>query len=249
MSLSGKVALVTGASRGIGKAIAIALAEHGAKVYGTATSEKGVETFEQAMKKAGFNGVGKILNICDADQIDAVVAEIKSENENNRIDILVNNAAVTADNLFIRMKDDEWHKVIETNLNSVFKLTKACTRDMMKARWGRVINISSIVGVTGNAGQPNYSAAKAGIIGFSKSVAQELASRGVTVNCVAPGFIDTDMTRALNEKQHEAIMRAIPMKRMGEPEEIASAVAFLASQAAAYITGQTLHVNGGMLMI
>lgn len=249
MALSGKVALVTGGSRGIGKAIAISLAEQGAFVFATATSDDGAKKIDAMFAELSLQGKGVVLNICDPEKIKAVVDEVKQASENKRIDILVNNAAITRDNLFIRMKDDEWQDVIDTNLNSVFKLTKACIRDMLKARWGRIINISSIVGVTGNAGQPNYAASKAGIIGFTKSVALELASRGITANCVAPGFIDTDMTKALNEKQQTAILANIPAKRMGEPEEIASVVAFLASPSAAYITGQTIHVNGGMLTI
>lgn len=249
MSLSGKVALVTGGSRGIGKAIAISLAEQGAHVFATATSEQGVVKINTMFKELSLQGQGIALNICEDESIMQAVESVKAASEHGRIDILVNNAAITSDNLFLRMKDEEWQKVIDTNLNSVFKLTKACIKEMLKARWGRIINISSIVGVTGNAGQPNYAASKAGIIGFTKSVAQELASRGITANCVAPGFIDTDMTRVLNEKQQQAILASIPAKRMGEPEEIASTVAFLASPSAAYITGQTLHVNGGMLTI
>jgi 3-oxoacyl-[acyl-carrier protein] reductase len=246
MSLQGKTALVTGASRGIGKAIAIALAEHGAHVFATATTEKGAQSISAYLKEKSLNGEGLVLNINDKENIDEVIKAIKSKQ--GPVDILVNNAAITKDNLFIRMKDDEWNDVIDTNLNSVYYLTKACIRDMMKSRWGRIINISSVVAVSGNMGQPNYVAAKAGVIGLTKCIASEVASRNITVNAVAPGFIDTDMTRALDEKHREAILTAIPSKRVGQPEEVASVVSFLASPAAAYITGQTLHVNGGMLM-
>ena len=248
MPLSGKTAIVTGASRGIGRAIAVALAEQGAQVFGSATSEAGAENFTAHLRELGLNGEGFVLNICD-DDLASPIEAMKAKTADKRIDILVNNAAITRDNLFLRMKEDEWQSVIDTNLNSVFKLTKAVTRDMLKARWGRIINISSIVGVTGNAGQPNYAAAKAGVIGLTKSIAQELASRGITANCVAPGFINTDMTRALTDAQRESILAAIPAKRIGELEEIASLVAYLASPLAAYITGQTIHVNGGMLTV
>ncbi|OGT31393.1 MAG: 3-oxoacyl-ACP reductase [Gammaproteobacteria bacterium RIFCSPHIGHO2_12_FULL_35_23] len=246
MSLQGKNALVTGASRGIGKAIAIALAEHGATVYGTATSSEGAESIAQYFTKNGLKGFGKVLNLNNPDKMPHLLEEIKTNS--GEISILINNAAVTRDNLLLRMKEDEWDEVININLSSTFKLTKLCLRDMLKARWGRIINISSVVGVSGNPGQANYAAAKAGIIGFTKSLAQEVASRNITANVVAPGFIDTDMTKALNEKQVEAILNHIPMARIGEPQEVASCVAFLASPMAGYITGQTLHVNGGMLM-
>jgi len=246
MSLQGKVALVTGASRGIGRAIAIALAEHGAIVYGTATSQQGAEAISQTFSEKNLKGYGKQLNLNEVENFPKVLDKIKQAHA--PVDILINNAAINRDNLLLRMKDNEWEEVINVNLNGVFKLTKLCIRDMVKARWGRVISISSIVGVSGNAGQANYAAAKAGVIGFTKSLAQELASRNITANVIAPGFIDTDMTKALNEKQTEAILKYIPMQRVGEPEEIAAAVAFLASPLAAYITGQTLHINGGMLM-
>jgi 3-oxoacyl-[acyl-carrier protein] reductase len=249
MSLSGKVALVTGASRGIGRAVALALAAHGATVYGTGTSEQSARSITTYMEDEKLSGFGKVLDICDTDGIQSLVEEIKQETPHQRIDILVNNAAVTRDNLFLRMKQEQWRSVIDTNLNAMFSLSKACIKEMLKARWGRIINITSVVAVAGNAGQANYSAAKAGMIGFSKSVALELASRAITINCVAPGFIDTDMTSALNDKQRETILNAIPAKRIGEPEEVAAVVAFLASPAASYITGQTLHVNGGMLMV
>jgi len=249
MSLTGKTALVTGASRGIGHAVAVALAEMGATVFGTATSEAGAQTITEKFQSLSLSGEGVVLDICDKEALLQTVETVKAKSSDKRIDILVNNAAITRDNLFLRMKDDEWEAVIDTNLNSTYQLTKACIKEMMKARWGRIINISSIVGVTGNAGQPNYAAAKAGVIGLTKSIAQELASRGITANCVAPGFIDTDMTKALNDKQREAIMQNIPMRRIGEPEEIAGLVAFLASPQASYITGQTIHVNGGMLML
>lgn len=248
MSLSGKVALVTGASRGIGRAIAIALAEQGAKVFGSSTTQEGSDKISAHFKSLSLHGEGCVLTI-GSDHIGAAIEAIKSRTSEGRIDILVNNAAITRDNLFLRMKDEEWSSVIDVNLNAVYEITKAVVRDMMKARFGRIINISSVVGVTGNAGQPNYAAAKAGVIGLTKSIAQELASRGITANCVAPGFIDTDMTRALTEKQREAILNAIPAKRIGEPEEVAALVAFLASPMAAYITGQTIHVNGGLLTV
>jgi 3-oxoacyl-[acyl-carrier protein] reductase len=247
MSLAGKVAVVTGASRGIGKAIAEALAEHGATVIGTATSESGAKAISDYLADKQLSGVGRVLNLSQPDSFSDFLAAVKSEF--GAIGILINNAAINRDTLLLRMKDDQWDEVINVNLSGTFKLTKLCLKDMMKARWGRVINISSVVGVTGNAGQANYAAAKAGVIGFSKSLAQELATRGVTSNVVAPGFIDTDMTRALTDDQQKMILDHIPMKRVGEPEEIAACVAFLASPAAGYITGQTIHINGGMLMV
>jgi len=246
MSLQGKIALVTGASRGIGCAIAIALAEHGATVYGTATSAEGAEKVSAYFAEKGLNGHGKMLNVNDVSAVMTLLEEIKSAGE--AVSILVNNAAVTHDNLLLRMKDEEWNNVINTNLNAVFHVSKACLRDMLKARWGRIINISSVVGVSGNAGQANYAAAKAGMIAFTKSLAQEVASRNITANVIAPGFIDTDMTQSLTEEQKATILNVIPMGRIGEPEEIASCVTFLASAKAAYITGQTIHINGGMLM-
>lgn len=247
MSIHGKVALVTGATRGLGRAIAISLAEHGVTVYGTATSEAGAEQINQYFRDKGLNGYGRVLNVNDYTQFTDFLAAIKQDA--GVVEILVNNAAVTRDNLLLRMKEDEWQDVIDTNLNAVFHLTKACLRDMLKLRWGRIINIASVVGVLGNAGQANYAAAKAGLIGFTKSLAQEVASRNITANVIAPGFFDTDMTRALTDEQRAAILTTVPMGRMGEPEEIGACVSFLASQAAAYITGQTLHINGGMLMI
>ena len=246
MNLEGAVALVTGASRGIGRAIAEALGKQGAVVIGTATSESGAEAISGWMKEAGMSGAGRVLNVSDADSINDLIAGISKEF--GPVTVLVNNAGITRDNLMMRMKDDEWEDVINTNLSSVYRTSKACLRGMIKAKGGRIINIASVVGVSGNAGQANYSAAKAGIIGFSKSLAQEVGSRGITVNTIAPGFIDTDMTRALPEAQREALMAGIPLKRLGGAEEIASAVAFLASPGAAYITGETLHVNGGMYM-
>lgn len=238
--LQGKVALVTGASRGIGRAIAVELAKNGARVIGTATSEQGA----QAISGGGLNG--RVLDVRDAAQCDALIAAVQKEF--GEIAILVNNAAVTRDNLALRMKDADWDEVMETNLKPVFRLSRAVMRGMMKARWGRIINITSVVGAAGNPGQANYAAAKAGVVGMAKSLARELGSRNITVNCVAPGFIDTDMTRALSEEQRTALLTQIPLGRLGQPEDVASAVAFLASPAAAYVTGTVLHVNGGMYM-
>lgn len=246
MPLDNKIALVTGASRGIGQAIALALGKAGALVIGTATSPEGVQKMTDSFKQENIKGQGITLNVIDQESINAAFEQIK--NNYGMPHILVNNAAVTQDNLLLRMKDDEWENVLDTNLTSLFKLTKACLRDMLKARWGRIINIGSVVGSTGNAGQVNYSSAKAGLIGFTKSLAQEVGSRAITVNAIAPGFIDTDMTRSLPEEQRNTLLSHIPMQRLGLPEEIASAVVFLASDAAGYITGQTLHVNGGMYM-
>lgn len=239
-----KVALVTGASRGIGKAIAELLASQGAKVIGTATSDKGAAAISDYL---GSNGKGLALDVTDSDSLQQVIKDI--EKEYGSIDILVNNAGITRDNLMMRMKDDEWDAVLNTNLSAVFKVCKAVVRGMMKRRSGRIINISSVVGTTGNPGQVNYCAAKAGLVGFSKAMAKEVAARGITVNCVAPGFIDTDMTKSLNDEQKHAIFDNIPASRLGEPAEIAAAVAFLASEGAAYITGETIHVNGGMAMV
>lgn len=244
MNLEGKVALVTGASRGIGKAIAELLVTRGAKVIGTATSESGAEAISAYL---GDNGKGLALNVTDVESIEAVLKTITDEF--GGVDILVNNAGITRDNLLMRMKDDEWTDIIDTNLTSIFRLSKAVLRGMMKKRHGRIINVGSVVGTMGNAGQTNYAAAKAGVIGFTKSMAREVASRGVTVNTVAPGFIETDMTKALNDEQRAATLAQVPAGRLGDPREIASAVAFLASPEAAYITGETLHVNGGMYMV
>lgn len=244
MSFEGKIVLVTGASRGIGRAIAETFVARGAKVIGTATSESGAEAISGYL---GANGKGFMLNVVDAQSIDSVLASIRAEF--GEIDILVNNAGITRDNLLMRMKDDDWEDILDTNLTSVFRLSKAVMRAMMKKRFGRIITIGSVVGTMGNAGQANYAAAKAGLIGFSKSLAREVASRGITVNVVAPGFIETDMTRALTDDQRAGILSSVPANRLGDAKEIASAVAFLASDEAGYITGETLHVNGGMYMI
>jgi 3-oxoacyl-[acyl-carrier protein] reductase len=246
MSLEGKVALVTGATRGIGRAIALSLGEQGATVIGTATSDNGAQTISDFLKEAGISGQGMVLNVTDADAIETAVSAIEAEF--GAPDILVNNAGITRDNLLLRMKDAEWDDIINTNLTPVFKLSKRCLRAMTKARWGRIITITSVVGVMGNAGQANYAAAKAGVIGFSKSLAREVGARGITVNTVAPGFIDTDMTNSLPEAHKTALLEQVPVKRLGEPEEIAAAVSYLASPNAAYVTGETLHVNGGMYM-
>nr|WP_152593392.1 3-oxoacyl-ACP reductase FabG [Vibrio navarrensis] len=244
LSLSGKLALVTGASRGIGRAIAETLVERGATVIGTATSESGAAAISEYL---GENGKGFALNVTQAESIEATLKAINDEF--GAIDILINNAGITRDNLLMRMKDDEWSDIMDTNLTSIFRLSKAVMRGMMKKRDGRIINVGSVVGTMGNAGQANYAAAKAGVIGFTKSLAREVASRGVTVNTVAPGFIETDMTRALNDEQRAVTLANVPAGRLGDPREIAEAVVFLASPAAAYITGETLHVNGGMYMV
>jgi 3-oxoacyl-[acyl-carrier protein] reductase len=241
-----KIALVTGASRGIGNGIALALGREGAIVIGTATTPEGADKISQLFKEANIRGQGMVLNVTAPTAIEALIAAIKQQY--GVITILVNNAAITKDNLFLRMKEDEWAQVIDTNLNSVYRVTKACMRDMLKARWGRIINIGSVVGSTGNPGQANYVAAKAGVVGLGKALALEVGSRDITVNTVAPGFISTDMTNALTEEQRNAIFERIPMQRLGTVEDIAGAVLFLASPAASYITGQTLHVNGGMYM-
>lgn len=246
MTLENNVALVTGATRGIGKAIAQALGAQGAIVIGTATSESGASQITQYLEESGIKGQGKVLDVTDADAIVGFLKDVTGEY--SAPTILINNAGITRDNLLMRMKAEEWDDVINTNLTSVFRLSKACMRGMMKAKQGRIISIASVVGATGNAGQANYSAAKAGLMGFSKSLAREIASRGVTVNVVAPGFIDTDMTKGLPEEQKEALLKSIPLNRLGSPADIANAVAFLASPAGAYITGETLHVNGGMHM-
>ncbi|MDF4432930.1 3-oxoacyl-ACP reductase FabG [Vibrio parahaemolyticus] len=244
MNLEGKIALVTGASRGIGRAIAELLVERGATVIGTATSESGAAAISEYL---GENGKGLALNVTDVESIEATLKTINDEF--GAIDILVNNAGITRDNLLMRMKDDEWNDIINTNLTPIYRMSKAVLRGMMKKRAGRIINVGSVVGTMGNAGQTNYAAAKAGVIGFTKSMAREVASRGVTVNTVAPGFIETDMTKALNDDQRASTLANVPAGRLGDPREIASAVVFLASPEAAYITGETLHVNGGMYMV
>jgi 3-oxoacyl-[acyl-carrier protein] reductase len=244
--LENDVALITGASRGIGHAIALALGAAGARVIGTATSGAGAEKLSADLKSHGCKGRGAVLDASSPASIDALVGDL--EGAEDLPTILVNNAAITRDMLLLRMKPEDWDAVIATNLTAVFRLTKACLRRMMKERHGRIVNLTSIVGVTGNPGQANYAAAKAGLLGFTKSVAIELASRGITVNAVAPGFIDTDMTRALSEQQRTTLMQQIPMARLGTPADIAAAVLFLVSPQASYITGETLHVNGGMYM-
>jgi len=244
--LAGQVALVTGATRGIGRAIALALARDGAKVVGTATTPAGAEAISASLAAAGHAGEGIALDVTDADATAVALAAIESRH--GTIGILVNNAGITKDNLLVRMKDDEWDAIMATNLKPAWRLAKAVLRGMMKARSGRIIQIGSVVGATGNAGQANYAAAKAALVGFTKSLAQEVGSRHITVNCVAPGFIDTDMTRSLPDAQREALLGRIPLGRLGSPEDIAEAVAFLAGPRAAYITGATIHVNGGMYM-
>jgi len=246
MPLDGEIALISGASRGIGQAIALNLGRAGATVIGTATSAAGAEKIGAYLEEQNIKGMGLVLDVADPAAVDGVVENIN--NEFGAPTILINNAGITRDNLLMRMKEDEWSDIITTNLTSVFRLSKACLRGMMKARKGRIISIASVVGATGNPGQANYAAAKAGIIGFTKSLAREVASRNITVNAVAPGFIDTDMTRGLPEDQKQQLLQQIPLQRLGLAEEIAAAVGFLASPSAAYITGQTLHVNGGMYM-
>jgi 3-oxoacyl-[acyl-carrier protein] reductase len=246
MMLEGKVTLVTGASRGIGKAVALELAKHGAIVVGTATSAAGAESIKQELAGAGFQGRGAVMNVNDPHEVESAVAEIQKQFGD--IAILVNNAGITRDNLLLRMKDEEWDDIMATDLKSVYRLSRLVLRAMMKARYGKIINITSVIGVIGNAGQTNYAAAKAGVIGFSKSLAREVGSRNITVNCVAPGFIDTDMTRALKDEQRAALVKMLPLGRLGRPEDVASAVLFLASPGADYMTGCTLHVNGGMHM-
>lgn len=246
MTLQGQIALVTGASRGIGQAVALELGRQGAAVIGTATSDKGAQAISAYLEAAGIKGAGMALNVNDAAQVEQVLDSIRKQF--GEISILINNAGITRDNLLARMSDEEWDDVIATNLKSVFRMSRAVLRGMMKARTGRIINISSVVGSMGNPGQTNYAASKAGMAGFSKSLAQEIGSRNVTVNCVAPGFIDTDMTQVLGEEQRAKLVEHVPLKRLGQPSEIAAAVAFLAGPGAAYITGVTLHVNGGMYM-
>jgi 3-oxoacyl-[acyl-carrier protein] reductase len=246
MVLKGQIALVTGASRGIGQAIALELGRQGAQVVGTATSSEGAEKITAVLKDSGLAGRGAVLDVNSADSIGAVLSEM--EKSGGSPTVLVNNAGITRDNLLLRMSEEEWDAILDTNLKSVFRMTKACLRAMTKARWGRIISISSVVGAMGNAGQANYAAAKAGLIGFTKALAREVGSRNITANAVAPGFIDTDMTRKLPDVQREALLKQIPLGRLGAAEEIAHAVAFLASPQAGYITGVTLHVNGGMYM-
>jgi 3-oxoacyl-[acyl-carrier protein] reductase len=247
MSVEGKVALVTGASRGIGRAIALDLARAGAMVVGTATTQAGADKIGDYLAAEKVQGRGLVLDVSDLDSIDACLHALKASH--GPAQILVNNAAITRDNLMLRMKADEWNQVIDTNLNAVFRMSKACLRDMVKARWGRIISIGSVVGSTGNLGQANYAAAKAAVVGFSKALAYEVAKRGITVNVVAPGFVETDMTQALSEEQKQALLLQIPMGRIASPEEIAGVVSFLASDQATYMTGQTLHANGGMYMV
>lgn len=244
--LEGKIALVTGASRGIGKAIALKLAEEGAFVFGTATTEQGANSISDSFNQKNLNGKGLILDVTNPEQIEQVLDALAQENQSPAI--LINNAGITSDNLLLRMDDDEWYKVIETNLNSIYRMSKTCIKSMFRARWGRIISIGSVVGSSGNSGQVNYTAAKAGVIGFTKSLAQEIGSRGITVNVVAPGFINTDMTQALPDMVKDEMLKRIPLRKFGKPEDIANAVAFLASDEANYITGVTIHVNGGMYM-
>lgn len=246
MILQGKTALVTGASRGIGQAIALELGKQGATVIGTATTEKGAQAISDYLTQAGVSGRGLTLNVNDPVQIEQALAALRAQF--GEVAILVNNAGITKDNLLARMTDEEWDDVLATNLKSVFRLSRAVLRGMMKARAGRIINISSVVGSMGNPGQANYAASKAGMAGFSKSLAQEIGSRNITVNCVAPGFIDTDMTLALGDEQRAKLVEHVPLKRLGLPADVAAAVTFLAGPGAAYITGVTLHVNGGMYM-
>ncbi|MAC46751.1 MAG: 3-oxoacyl-ACP reductase [Oceanospirillum sp.] len=246
MSIEGKVALVTGASRGIGRATAYALGKMGAIVIGTATSDAGAQSISDGLAEQGIQGKGMVLNVTSQESVDAVIKEITAEFGAPLV--VVNNAGITKDNILMRMKEDEWDDVQDTNLKSVFRVSKAVLRGMTKARWGRIVNISSVVATMGNAGQTNYAAAKAGMEGFTRAMAREVASRNITVNAVAPGFIATDMTDALPEEQHDMLKKQIPLARLGQPEEIANAVAFLASEGAGYISGETLHVNGGMNM-
>lgn len=246
MNLQGKVALVTGASRGIGQAIALELGRQGAIVIGTATSSAGAERIAETLKENGIEGAGLVLDVTNDESVATTLEHIQQHH--GQPAILVNNAGITRDNLMLRMKDDEWHEVINTNLSSLYRLTKGVLRGMTKARWGRIISIGSVVGAMGNAGQVNYAAAKAGLEGFSRALAREVGSRGITVNAVAPGFIDTDMTRELPEAQRDALLGQIPLGRLGQAEEIAKVVAFLASDGAAYVTGATVPVNGGMYM-
>ena len=244
--LDGKIALVSGASRGIGRASAIALAQQGAFVLGTATTEEGAQAISAYLKQLSLSGEGIVLDVGSTNSVEDQMARLADKQQMPAI--LVNNAGITCDNLLLRMEDEEWDRVIQTNLTGVFRLTKACLKPMFRARFGRIISIGSVVGASGNAGQTNYCAAKAGLIGFTKSLAQEMGSRGITANVVSPGFIDTDMTAALPLLVKEEMLKRIPMKRLGKSEDVASVVAFLASEAANYITGETIHVNGGMYM-
>ncbi|MEH6650626.1 MAG: 3-oxoacyl-ACP reductase FabG [Motiliproteus sp.] len=246
MSIEGKVALVTGATRGIGKAIAEELGRQGAVVVGTATSEKGAATISQNLADSGAQGKGMVLDVASQTSVDEVIAAIVAEF--GAVTILVNNAGITKDNILMRMKEDEWDSVVNTNLSSIYRVAKGCLRGMTKARWGRIINVSSVVASMGNAGQTNYAAAKAGIEGFSRALAREVGSRNITVNSVAPGFIDTDMTSGLPEEHKDKLKAQIPLNRLGRPEEVAAVVGFLASQPGGYVTGDTIHVNGGMYM-
>jgi 3-oxoacyl-[acyl-carrier protein] reductase len=246
-TLAGEVVLLTGASRGIGRAILEQLAALGATVIGTATTAEGAQAITQRLKDKGGNGRGAQLNVTDASACDALVDEIVKAH--GKLSVLVNNAGITRDTLAMRMKDDDWAAVIDTNLSAVFRLSRAVLRSMMRAKHGRIINITSVVGSSGNAGQANYAAAKAGVAGMTRALAREVGSRGITVNCIAPGFIDTDMTRALTEQQTQALLAQIPLGRLGQPEDIASMVAFLASPAGSYVSGATVHVNGGMFMV
>ena len=246
INLDEQVTLVTGASRGIGRAIAESLGKAGATVIGTATTDAGAQSISNYFTESGIAGKGMTLNVTETDSIDALIKSVTGEY--GAITILVNNAGITRDNLMLRMKEEEWNDIISTNLTSVYRLSKACLRGMIKARQGRIISISSVVGATGNAGQANYAAAKAGVVGFSKSLAQEIGARGITVNVVAPGFIDTDMTRELSEELRSKLLENIPLRKLGQSEDIANAVLFLASDMGAYISGETLHVNGGMYM-
>jgi 3-oxoacyl-[acyl-carrier protein] reductase len=245
-NLQGKVALVTGASRGIGQAVALMLAQKGAYVVGTATTPQGAASISALLQQEKLSGEGVMLDVTVNESVDQLMSQLAEQNKSPSL--LINNAGITCDNLLLRMDDDEWYRVIETNLNSVFRLSRACIKSMFRARWGRIITIGSVVGSSGNSGQSNYTAAKAGVVGFSKSLAQEMGSRGITVNVVAPGFIDTDMTSKLPDLVKEELLKRIPMKRLGTVEDIAAVVAFLASDSANYITGETIHVNGGMYM-
>ena len=246
MSIEGKVALVTGATRGIGKAIAEELGRQGAVVVGTATSEKGAEAISAYLAEAGVKGTGLVLDVADSASVEAVLKAV--QDDFGTVEVLVNNAGITRDNILMRMKEDEWDSVLNTNLNSIYRLVKGCLRGMTKARWGRIISVSSVVASMGNAGQANYAAAKSGMEGFTRALAREVGSRNITVNCVAPGFIDTDMTSGLADEHKDALKSQIPMNRLGQPEEIAAVVGFLASQGGGYVTGESIQVNGGMYM-